>query len=196
MVKPDTFIVSILAEEKRKTTKEGFAAVNEKIAIVKTMLIKNGVKESDIQSVNIGINPNYVYDSGASRVDGFIATHGLSVKIRALDSVDSVLEWVSATPDVRIQSTSYDVDDKTPLYKDARDLAIKKARQKAEDIALASWVSLGKITSISESQNYTPPMYNQYAMMAKTEDASVGGAGISAWELEISTNISITYEIK
>ncbi len=102
----------------------------------------NGIADKDIQSVQISINPNYNYDNGKSTIDGFVATHGLTIKIRKLDSVDAILSGVSSVAGVRIQSTGYDIDDKTELYKTARNLAIAKARQKAEDIAKASGISM------------------------------------------------------
>ncbi len=194
--KPDTFLVSVLAQEKSKNTKIGFALVNAKVAQVKELLSKNGIEEKDIQSVNISINPNYNYDNGKSTIDGFIASHGLSIKIRNLESVDAILAWVSAIENLQIQSTSYDIDDKTPLYKTARELAIAKARQKAEDMAKASGITLGRILSINESQGYTPPMYNQYFAEAKMVGADMAGGGVSAGQLELSTTVSITYEIQ
>ena len=161
--KPDTFLLTVVASEKSKTTKEGFAQVGEKISALQKIMKDNGVAEKDIQSVNISINPNYNYDNGKSTIDGFVATHGLSIKIRNLDSIDAILASVSGVPGVQIQSTAYDIDDKTSLYREARDLAIAKARQKAEDMAKASGVSLGKVVSLSENQVYTPMYANQFS---------------------------------
>ena len=93
-------------------------------------MIKNGIAEKDIQSVQISINPNYIYDNGKSTIDGFVATHGLAIKIRKLETVDEILTGVSSVAGVRIQSTGYDIDDKTELYRTARNLAIAKARGK------------------------------------------------------------------
>lgn len=112
----------------------------------------NGILEKDIQSVNIAINPNYTYDNGKQNMDGFTATHGLRIKIRKLESIDTILSGISTIPGVQIQNTSYDIDDKAEFYKEARTLAIAKARQKAEDMAKATGISIGKVTSISENQ--------------------------------------------
>ncbi len=195
--KPDTFILSVLSEEKSKTTKDGFARVSERIAQVKDLLTKNGIVDKDIQSTNISINPSYNYDNGKTTIDGFMASHGLSIKIHNLDSVDAILSGVSAIPGVQIQSTSYDIDDKTSLYTEARDLAIAKAKQKATDIAKSSGISLGRILSIGESQGYVSPVANQYFAEAKAMSADmVSGGGVSAGQLEISTTVSISYEIQ
>lgn len=193
---PDTFIVTVLAQEKSKNTKEGFSLVNNKIAQVKKILTENKIADADIQSTNISINPNYNYDNGKTNIDGFIATHGLTIKIHNLESVDSILSGVSSVENVQIQSTSYDIDDKTNLYKDARDLAIAKAKQKATDIARASGVTLGRILSINESQGYASPIANQYFAKAEAMSADLSWGGISAGQMEINTTVNITYEIK
>lgn len=194
--KPDTFILTVVAQEKSKTTKEGFAQVGQKIGELQKLLKDNGIAEKDIQSVNISINPNYNYDNGKNTIDGFVATHGLQVKIRNLESIDTILAWVSQIANVQIQNTTYDIDDKTALYQDARNLAIAKAKQKAEDIAKVSWISLWKVMSISENQGYIPPVYsNQYTKAEIMWDSMWGGT-VSVGQLEISTNVSISYEIQ
>lgn len=93
--KPDTFILQVAVEEKTKTTEEGFAAVAKKIGAIQKLMKDNGIADKDIQSVNISINPNYNYDNGKTTVDGFVATHGLRIKIRKLESVDTILTGVS-----------------------------------------------------------------------------------------------------
>ena len=193
---PDTFTLTVIAEEKTKTTQEWFAQVGTKIASLKELMKKNGVADTDIQSVQIGINPNYIYDAGKSTIDGYIATHGLTIKIRKLDSVDAILTGVSSVAWVRIQSTGYDIDDKTELYRAARNLAIAKARQKAEDIAKASGISMWKVISISESQDSTPPLYQNQMMKVSNMGGEMSDAGgISAGQLEVTTTVAINYEI-
>ncbi|MBC7503826.1 SIMPL domain-containing protein [Candidatus Gracilibacteria bacterium] len=191
---PDTFLLTIIAEEKTKTTREGFAQVGAKIATLKDLLLKNGIAEKDIQSINIAINPNYIYDNGKSTIDGFVATHGLAIKIRKLETVDEILTGVSTVAGVQIQGTSYDIDDKTELYKQARTLAIAKARAKAEDMAQASGITIGKVTSINENQS-SPPILYQNQMMKVSSDGAGNAGGISAGQLEIMTTVSINYEI-
>lgn len=192
---PDTFILSVVAQEKTKTTQEGFAQVGAKIASLKALMIQNGVAEKDIQSVNISINPNYIYDNGKSTIDWFLATHGLTIKIRKLESVDQILTGVSTIAWVQIQSTSYDIDDKTELYRAARTLAIAKARAKAEDMAKATGISIGKVTSISENQSSTPPIYQNQMMKVSNVGEMSDAGGISAGQLEVTTTVSINYEI-
>ena len=156
----------------------------------------NGITEKDIQSINIGINPSYNYDNGKSTIDGFIATHGLRIKIRKLDSIDTILAWVSTIAWVQIQNTSYDIDDKTEFYREARAMAITKARQKAEDMAKATGIAIGKVTSISENQSYNPPIYRNQMMKAEVASDAGWAGTVSLGQMEITTTVSINYEIK
>lgn len=167
--KPDTFILTVMAEERTKTTKEAFDNVGKKVEALKTLMKTNGIADADIQSTNISINPNYIWTDNKSSIDGFIATHGLTIKIRDLEKIDTILSGVSTINGVQIQSTVYDIDDKTELYKQARELAIAKARQKAEDMARASGTSLGKVLSLSENQGYASPLYANQFMAVRNE---------------------------
>lgn len=194
---PDTFILQVAVEEKSKTTEEGFTAVGKKILALQKLMKENGILEKDIQSVNIGINPNYIYDNGKSSIDGFIATHGLKIKIRKMESVDKILTGVSIIAGVQIQNTSYDIDDKTEFYREARNLAITKAKQKADDMAKATGISVWKVTSISESQSYNPPVYrNQMMKASMLADWASENSSVAAGQLEITTTVSINYEIR
>ncbi len=196
-VKPDTFILQVAAEEKTKTTEEAFAAVAKKIGAIQTLMKINGIVEKDIQSINIGINPNYIYDNSKQNMDGFTATHGLRIKIRKLESIDAILAWISSIDGVQIQNTSYDIDDKTEFYRQARSLAIEKAHQKAKDMAKATGISIGKVISISESQNYNPPMYRNQMMKADIMADGANSVGsVAVGQMEITTNVSINYEIR
>ncbi len=88
---PDTFLLQVVAEEKTKTTEQGFAAVAKKIADIQKLMKDNGIAEKDIQSINIAINPHYNYGNGKTTLDGYTATHGLSIKIRNLKVIDTIL---------------------------------------------------------------------------------------------------------
>ncbi len=192
---PDTFLLTVIAEEKTKTTQEWFAQVGAKIGNLKELMKTNGIADKDIQSVQISINPNYNYDNGKSTIDWFVATHGLTIKIRKLDSVDAILTGVSSVAGVRIQSTGYDIDDKTELYRQARNLAIAKARQKGEDIAKASGIKIWKVISINESQDSTPHLYQNQMMKVSNSGEMNDAGGVSAGQLEVTTTVAINYEI-
>ena len=106
----------------------------------------------------------------------------------------SEIEWVF------VNSINYDIDDKTEYYSQARELALKKANQKAEDLAKYAWVNLWKPVSISEqwSSDYaivTPSAKNTYFVEEDVFDEA-WWSDISLWEMKITLDVNVVYEIK
>ena len=64
-------------------------------------------------------------------------------------------------------------------------------------MAKATGISIGKVTSISESQNYNPPVYANQMMKANmAADSANSGGSVALGQMEITTNVSINYEIR
>ena len=57
----------------------------------------------------------------------------------------------------RINSVNYSIEDDSQLVKDARARAFKDAKDRAEQYAQLSGLTLGKVISISESAVPPPP---------------------------------------
>jgi uncharacterized protein YggE len=61
MATPDTIILSVNIEETKKSTAEAQKAVNIKVNQIKDLIKKYKIKDSDIQSINIRVYPDYNY---------------------------------------------------------------------------------------------------------------------------------------
>ena len=85
--------------------------------------------------------------------------------------MNTILDKVASVNDVQIQGVSYDLGDKEKVYTEARKLALEKARQKADEIAKVTGVSIKKVQSVSETGTpNSTPMYQNYKAM----DMAVG----------------------
>jgi uncharacterized protein YggE len=76
--------------------------------------------------------------------------------------------------------------------------ALETAHQKAEQLAKAAGVELGKPIVILESSSggdYYPMAYNK-AVMAVAEEAAYDSVGLEAGESEVRVVVNVTYEIK
>jgi len=160
-----------------------------------TQAMKNlGVEDKDLQTANYSIYPRYQYSAGKSTIIGYEVTQTLEVKIRNLDKAGDVLGQAAALGANQVGSLSFTFDDPTGLQSQARQKAIVDAKQKAQDLAVALGVTLGKITSFNESVSGMPRAYSMEAY-------GVGGGGavstpdIQTGQNEIQANVSLTYEI-
>jgi uncharacterized protein YggE len=73
--------------------------------------------------------------------------------------VDELIGQLTFSDNIQIQSMSYDIDDKTSIYTQARKLAFEKAKQKAMELASLANLSLDKPLSISDQINYNSPVF-------------------------------------
>ncbi|MEK7546898.1 MAG: SIMPL domain-containing protein [Patescibacteria group bacterium] len=172
---------------------------NDKMAAVIGNIKSNGVDEKDIKTTNYDLQPNYNYDkyTGQSYIYGYTLTQTVFVKIRDLNKVAAVIGGVTPLGINQIGGVSFRIDDPDKFLGQAREDAFKKAKDKAEEIASANGVRLGKVVTISEYQN-TPISY-----FAKSSISEVGGFGgavsvpsIEPGTQELKINVSVTYSLQ
>lgn len=156
-----------------------------------------GVEAKDIQTASFNVYPmqDYAYDGTISR-SYYVVENTVYITVRDLTTLGTLLDAVVKSGANTINGITFDVANKDEAVAQARDLAIEKAMSEAEAIATASGVRLGDIQSISV---YT----NNY--VTTTYDAKGGGGGmtaeyasvpVSAGQLLITANASITYILK
>ena len=201
---PDMLILSISVEETEATTQAAQTAVNKKIKQINDILDQKNIKNSDIQTQNISVYPEYDYSNKERVLKWYRARHSLKITIKDANLENDWVWWeviddVSKIWWVRVNNINYDIEDKTPYYTQARKLAMEKAQQKAQELASVAWVELLKPISISENLNtYYPPMpmyKNTYSMDMAVSEEMWGWSDISLWELTINLNLNVIYGI-
>jgi len=204
-VTPDTLILYLRVENTADTTAEAQKNVDEKVSEIKRIIKSYNIKDSDIKTTNINVYEAYDWTDNGRKSLWFTANHNLEIKIKSAN-IDNewvggkIISQVSEIEWVFVNNINYDIDDKTEYYSQARELALKKAQQKAEDLAKYAWVKLGKPVSISEqwSSDYamiTPSSKNTYFVEEEAFD-NAGWSDISLWEMKITLDVNVVYEIK
>lgn len=153
---PDTGFFSVGVEVRAASVaeaREGAARAADKVL---ASLKSNKVDEKDIKTSGLSINPEYDYSkpSGQPRIIGYVVSNSVEVKVRKLDSFSKVIDdaALAGGDAVRLNSVRFALEDDTKAIEEARDKAMADARKKAEQLARAGGVSLGKPVSISEQQ--------------------------------------------
>lgn len=203
--KPDMVQLSIGFQEKASTSKEALAKVNAKIESALKILKDNGISDADITTSNLNVYTEYDYSSGSRRVLGQQASETLEVKIKKIDDKATkavkVIDELSQIDNLQMNSIYFDIEDKTNLFSKARELAFKKAEQKAEELAKLSKVKLDKPVSITDSTYDIAPVARysnvaQFKTAAVAVDEAAGGSQISSGQMDITANLSILWGIE
>lgn len=190
------------------TSKEAQTLLNESVTKTLNYLRDQKIKDKDIKSEYAGISPKYSYESKPcygyscpsqeAKIVGYIASQTISMKVREVDNANIIKTGLSETGVTNIYGPTFSIDEEDEYKADARSLAIKDAREKAEVLAKDLGVKLGKVVSFSEDGNYRA--YAALSMEKMSSDSMVG-SGSSAptlpkGENKITSNVTITYEIK
>lgn len=80
--------------------------------------------------------------------------------------MSKLIDQIVVIPSVQLQNISYDIEDKSVLLGQARELAFQKAQQKAEQLAKLGGLTLDKPLAINESiaQSIAPYPMNRNVM--------------------------------
>lgn len=150
-----------------------------------------GIDGRDMQTSNLSLGPDYSkYDSSSGAAPAsYIASNMLTVRVRALDTLGTVLDAAVADGANTLNGLTFGLSDPAPVLNEARKEAVVDARAKAELLAAAAGVKLGKIVSISEAGAMTDPM------PMFRQDAAASPVPVQGGELGLSANVTIFYEI-
>ena len=154
-----------------------------------------GVEENDIKTTDLSVHPRYDYSDGRQELRGFEASETVEVTIRDLDSIVRVLAVATGEGVNQAGGLQLSVDDPDELQLEAQEQAIADARQKAEQLADALGVRLGRVKSFSSSGG------DYRAQPYALETAALGEADLVAppvpiGEQNITSNVSVTFEIR
>lgn len=179
-----------------EATKESTNKMNSIIAELKKLKIE----EKDIKTSDYSLTPvyNWTNDKG-QELSGYEVTQTLSLKIRDLSIIGSVIAKTTEQGANQIGNVSFTIDDEFALKNEARELAIRKAKEKAQMIAAQAGMKLGNVKSVVETpEQVAYPMYSNAKMelgMGGASDALASPA-IQTGQNEIRIDITLVYEVK
>lgn len=204
---PDIAVLSFTISKDAATVKEAQSALNKDVTATLAYIKKQNIADKDVTSDYGGVNPKYsntqvvcfAYPCPVSdpKIVGYTATQSISLKVRVVDTANDVRTGLSGLGIENISGPTFSIDKEDTLKDAARAKAISAAKVKAEVLAKELGVKLGSVVNFSENGGGYPMMYADKAMM----NVSSGSAPESApvlpkGENKITTNVTITYEIK
>jgi uncharacterized protein len=198
-VTPDIATLQLGVSVQAPTVAEAQSKAATAMDEVMKALTAAGIAKNDIKTQYFNIQQLTRYDQDTQKevVTGYQVSNTVSAKIRKVDDAGSVIDAVaSAGGDyTRINSISFGLDDPTKQYPEARKKAIDDAKSKAQQLADAAGVKLGKIVYITESTNYNPPVPIYYT--AKSDSmGSVPTTAISPGETDVTINVQMNYTLQ
>ena len=146
-----------------------------------------GVAAKDIQTQQASLEP--VYNENSRAVTGFQATTSVSTVIRTLTRVAATIDAAVTAGANTVYGPVLTRSNPEALYKQALTAAVADARAKAQLLASASNVTLGKVTAVVESGS-TP-----VDLKSEARAADGGGNSIEPGTQSIQATVTVTFAI-
>jgi uncharacterized protein YggE len=192
-VAPDQAQIEAGVASEAKTAREASEANNAAMSKVLLALKGAGIAEKDYQTSRLSLQPQYAPNhSGPSPVVGYRASNRVTVRVRDVARLASVIDVLVSAGANDIGGINFMVSNATKLLDEARERAVADARRKAEIYARAAGVTLGAPLSISEEGAPGPVLYR-----AKVASAGMAvSAPVAQGEETLQVNVSVSWAIK
>jgi|SRR3989344_2003788 len=220
-VKPDIAVISFSILTEATTSKKAQDDNSTKSDKIVDFLKKQDIEDKDVKTTGYNVYPQYSYPLPAGRqadpmpmgvpevqsypapeyypsnpkITGYQVNQSFEVKVRDLEKVSSVLDGLVTAGANQVNNLGLQVDDMEKVKNEARELAIKNAKEKANTLKKQIGIRLGKIVNYYEGGGGYP-IYMLKAEAADGRGGGVSGPSVPAGENEIVVNVTITYQIK
>jgi uncharacterized protein len=192
-VAPDQALISISLESKGVKADEVKKDNDKKIDAILKFIKKSSVAKEDFQTQRVSLNPNY---DAAKKKYNYIATQSIQILLKDLSKYDELMEGLLAEGINRIDNVEFKSSKITALQSDARKLAIKDAKSKAEDFVSVLNQKVGKAIVISDNSQSFNPQPVMYRMKSMNMDESAPRETLAAGEIEITVNVSVSFVLE
>jgi len=186
---PDMAVLTLGVQSTDKDVKVAYNDNKTKMEAILKELSNLGIEKKDIKTTTFSVSPNYEWTDGSSKLIGYNVTNMVTVKIRDLSKVGTVLESAILQNSNAINGLEYKVSDNSKNYKAALRLAIKNAKEKA--LEMADELGYKKVTPVSVRESSVsevgPIMYDKATL-------NTAGAPVSNGTVEIKATVSVDFQ--
>jgi uncharacterized protein len=185
---PDRAELSFGVVSEGATARAALAANSTEMRRVIDAVKSAGVDEKDIQTQQVALSPRYSNDG--QRIVGYTAQNTVAAKLRDLDRAGVVIDAAVAAGANQVSGPSLIRSDRTEIYRNALRAAVADARAKAQTLAAASGVTVGRVVNLVEGGAAPPPV--PVAEGATRQEAPTP---IEPGTQTVEANVTVTFAI-
>jgi uncharacterized protein YggE len=189
---PDTVTADVGIEVVAPDATAAMNQTSERQRSVIDALTAGGIDAKDISTTAVNLQPQYGENSV---VTGYRAGNSIQVKIRKLDAASGALATIltAGGNTTRINAVNFSIADDSKLVSDARARAFDDAKNRAQQYADLSGLSLGKVIAISEVPGEASPRPVQ--MPAPQSDSMAASVPLEPGEQTVGFSVTAVWEL-
>lgn len=156
---PDEASMTVGTLAKAATATEAVALNKEKTEKLLATIRAAGIRERDIQTQGIQLNPDYRWDNepggrGRQTLIGYIAGNSVLIKTRNIDKLTSLLDALTTAGADTVYGPNFAISDPAPLRKEARVRAMERGQAEATEYARNNGYASVRLLSVEEGASY------------------------------------------
>ena len=190
-VVPDQATIAATVETKGNNAKEVKKQNDEKIDAILKFIKKMNLAPADFKTQRVSLNPQYDYEK---KKHSYNATQTIEILLRDLSNYDELMEGLVNQGINRIDNVTFQSSKMKQYESEARKLAMKEAKLKAEDYVSVLGQKVGRALTISDNSQtyYRQPMYVGMKTM-QSNDMSAPRETLAAGEITISATVTVNF---
>ncbi len=152
-----------------------------------------GLTNSDIKKSMIRQGQEFSWEANRRVLKGYFSESVIELHVRNIERIYSVYKTLSNYPQLTILSTEYKRNDEFELRKAVTEKALLDARKKAEYMAAALQVRIGKVHSIQQGGQEMRPVAKLYA---QSENRASDEATSDYGTIEVTAAVIVEFELE
>jgi len=154
-----------------------------------------GIEEKDIQTTGINLSPQYDYDETSRRqvFRGYQVSNRVQVVLRDIEQVGEVLDALVQAGATDLSGPNWSVEDATAARAQAREQAMRTARERALEYARNTGFADVRLLQVSEAVPFDQPM--PLGRTVKMDVAEVASTPVAPGRIESGVTVTVTYEL-
>jgi uncharacterized protein YggE len=193
-VVPDQVTILATVETKGTNAKDVKKQNDQQMEAVLKLIKNMNLAPADYKTKRVSLNPQYDYEK---KKHSYNATQTVEILLKDLSKYDELMEGLVDQGINRIDNVTFQSSKLAQYQSDARKLAMKEAKLKAEDYVSVLGQKVGAgITITDNSQTYYPQPVYAMKSMAGEADGAAPRQTMAAGEIEIIANVSVSFKLE
>lgn len=162
---------------------------------IRAALKNAGVADKDIQTSQYSVYVEQDYNQPSQPIIGYNVNQMVTAKVRQIDKAGEVIQTAVDAGANQINGIWFTLEDTSSAVRQARELAVADARERAEHLASLSNTTLGPVQTISEGYS-TPGAPVPYAASGAAAEKSSMAPMIDPGTMEVIVTVSVSYAMQ
>lgn len=220
-ISPDRALITLVLESRSAELNRAKSDNDDKVKAMLESLKPFNIADAQIKTLSLQISPHYRDESsehgpgipsaapagakpetavepvgvkGPPVLDWYSVSRTLQITVDALDSVENVLQTLTRSGVQEVRDIQFTLRDPEVPLSEARAMAVKTARTRAEQLAKEAGVTLGQVMTVTPSGGYIPA-FSARGMMMKAASAEAAPPVLAGTQ-NVSQHVTMVYQIQ